>query len=218
MKFKNILSMICNLAIVGLVGYSTYVFITEGGTGNMAGQYPFYCFFTFDSNILCAIAALLLLINNIINIFRKEASFSFTFVLLKMMGAVGVTLTFLVVMFWLRPTLGGDQMYGGVNLFLHFICPILGAVSFLFFETSDEFNISSFIMAIIPIIAYGVIYIYNTVFAGNWIDFYNFNFSGQWYFMIALVLAAAIIIAIIEIIIHNIVAKIDNAIMKRKSK
>ena len=125
-----------NLIIVFFVLIST-LWMMSGITGGplSAGKLAMFRFFTVDSNILMGIIALLAALEQRkVLKGRKERVCPATYVLL-LTGTVGVTLTMLVTIFFLEPTMapqfGLFGLFAGSNFFLHLFNPVLSIVNFL---------------------------------------------------------------------------------------
>lgn len=129
-------------------------------------------FFTILSNILCALAALA--------VFISPSPAALT---LKYMGTVAVTVTMLTVLLFLGPTQGGYKaLLSGGDLYLHLLGPLLAIASYCFFEKRD-LSFSGALLGLLPVVAYGILYLYKVVCAPQekrWEDFYGFNRGGKW--------------------------------------
>ena len=129
-------------------------------------------FFTVLSNALCAMSALLMIVA------PSPAA-----LLLKYLGTASVTVTLMTVIFFLGPTQGGyGKLLSGGNLYLHLIGPLLAIISFCFFE-KRELSFRAALLGMVPVLAYGAVYLYKVLFAPprkRWEDFYGFNRGGKW--------------------------------------
>ena len=132
-------------------------------------------FFTTQSNILCAVAALLMCL-------FPQARMAW---LVKYIGTAAVTVTMLTVFLFLAPSIGKGglgQLLKGSDLFMHLITPLLALISFLFLERRGmSFAVS--LLGMLPVLLYGPLYLYRIRFAPKeraWEDFYGFNKGGKW--------------------------------------
>ncbi len=119
---------------------------------------------------------------------------------LRFAGCSTVLLTMATVFFFLAPVYHFmPSLFLGVNLFLHILNPAASVLSFVLFESGEEFPMSSLAAAVIPTAFYGALYFYQTLFVspdnGGWEDFYRFNMGGRWYVSAVLMLAAALALA-----------------------
>ena len=135
-------------------------------------------FFTVLSNCLSGIAALMMAISQI----RGDVS-QFVF-MMKYLGTVSVTLTFLTVLLFLGPTQGGyaKWFFDGDFFYTHLIGPLLALLSFCLLERR-KMSFGSAMMGLLPMLLYGAVYLYKVMFAPEdrrWEDFYGFNKAGKW--------------------------------------
>lgn len=149
-------------------------------------------FFTVDSNLLVGISSLILaiyerrLLNNKITIIPVK------YYILKFISTVSVSLTFLVVFFYLGPISpnGISSMLQNSNLFFHLIIPLLSIVSFILFEYHDNFKFKYILYSVIPTIVYEVFYLINALIhmengkVSPKYDWYYFIQGGLWQIII----------------------------------
>lgn len=184
-KTSAVLSFLSNLLIVFLTAYSVARFFVASGEGNMqvTGAACFR-YFTVDSNILAAVASLLLLPCELRRIRGKSDAVPLSLSVFKLAGTVAVTITFTVVLVFLGPLMGYGEMFAGVNLYLHAVCPILAIVSFLFWDGGGAIGQRQGLPALLPAVVYGLVYFVMVVILteakGGWPDFYSFNRGGLW--------------------------------------
>ena len=131
--------------------------ISSGGLRNLK-------YFTVLSNLLAAAASVL----NII--FTERAKKLNTGIptwvsLLKYAGAVAVTLTLTVVVTFLGPVYKVEGLFRGANLVFHLIVPILAFVGFAL-EDGPEMSIKDSLIAVVPVVLYGIGYIGNILING----------------------------------------------------
>ena len=93
-------------------------------------------YFTVDSNILMGIIALIVCLDERKVIKGQKDKISNSSYILKLVGTVGVTLTMLVTIFFLTPTMAPKYGLLGLfyysNFFLHLLNPILSIIVFEF--------------------------------------------------------------------------------------
>lgn len=86
---------------------------------------------------------------------------------LKYAATVSVSLTFLVVIFFLAPTMGGLlKMYQGANLFLHLIVPVVCIAEQILFR-DEELTRGENFLAVVPTLLYGIVYLGNIILNGR---------------------------------------------------
>lgn len=213
---KNIkISLILNIIIVLLVSIGT-IFMFNGiefmsntkileSTG--FGAFKFY---TVDSNVLVAIGSFILIINEILVLNNKKKEIPKYSYLLKYIGTVAVTLTFLVTALWLAPLMKNNFLflYMNNNLFFHLIVPLLSFISYCFFE-KNNMKFKYVFIGLSTVIIYGIFYIANIlshiengkVLPGY--DFYGFVIGGTNTMYIPL-LVLLLITYVISIVIYKI--------------
>lgn len=119
-------------------------------------------YFTVDSNILMGAAALIAAIDQWrVWKGKKEEVSAFTFIA-QLTGTVGVTLTMLVTIFFLAPTMGATygvwSLFANSNFLLHLLNPVLSIVVFLAFEKTNRIARKHTFTAIIPLVVYAIYY------------------------------------------------------------
>lgn len=157
---------ILNLCIVALEIFAVgWMFsgLRLPGTGSTlsASRIAMFKFFTVDSNVIMGIVSAKVAID-LKKIMRgKMETLPKLDYLLTLMGATGVTLTMLVTVFYLAPTIpnGWFVCFNNSNLFLHVINPIVSIVTFLFFERTDKMNFKDAVLGVVPMSIYAVFYI-----------------------------------------------------------
>lgn len=182
-------SLILNALIAALVSGC----IVSGLRKSEPKRKLFY-FFTTLSNVLCACAALAVLIA------RAFGGLPFGVLLFKYAGTAAVSVTMLTVLFFLGPvTHEWKMLFSREQLLLHLICPLLAIVSFLGFEKT-AMPAWTIAVGTAPVVLYAILYWYKVIRAPEprrWEDFYGFNAGGKWPLSIGAMLAAAALIAFV---------------------
>ena len=129
-------------------------------------------FFTVDSNIFMGLVSLIYVIYN----YSKKDVPKYVYIL-KHMGVAGVTLTFLVTLLFLAPTIpsGFMSLYVNSNLFFHLIIPLLSIISYIFYEKYNNRYLYA-LYGLIPMI------IYMNYYVGNLMIHYHDNIDRELYF------------------------------------
>lgn len=203
---KESLSNLFNLLIVILVSVSVFLFFVKPPfpQEDIVGATCFF-YFTTDSNLLLSLSSLYILLYRFFGKRLPKSVYIFKFV-----GTFCVMVTFFTVAFFLSPTLGFKKMFTWTNLVLHFFCPMLALISFLFFE---KFLIQKkhIITSLIPVAIYGLVYFIMVVAigkdAGGWEDFYGFNKNGLWYVTILIITPSCILLSFLLTKTHNYFSK-----------
>lgn len=203
-RVRTALSLAANLLIVVLTAYSVSTFFTIGGEGNMTvgGSYCFM-FFTVDSNILAAVAALVLLIAELPVLAGKRDAPPVWAAALKFTGTAAVGVTFFTVMLFLGPMAGYGNLLAGANLFMHLITPLLAMISLCLLEPQPPLRLRCALLGLLPTFLYACVYMYMVVIVRRWFDFYGFNMGGLWSVTFVLMHAAAFLLCLALWVLRN---------------
>lgn len=151
-------------------------------------------YFTTLSNLLCAAAALLVVITRLCGGLPMWAE------LIKYVGTAAVTVTMLTVLLFLLPvTRDWKSLLSGIELVLHLICPLLAIISFLAFEKSS-LPAWAIALGVLPVLLYAALYCRKVLYAPakrRWEDFYGFNRGGKWQISGLLMIVGAAIVAFV---------------------
>ncbi len=149
-------------------------------------------FFTVLSNLLCALAALAVVVCRL-----GFGTLPYAVGVFKYVATAAVSVTLLTVVCFLGPTLGYKLMFTGPDLWLHLVCPLLAVVSLLLWD-KPELPFGAVFLGALPVALYGAVYIRRVMFAPEqrrWQDFYGFNRGGRWPLSLLIMLAAAFLIS-----------------------
>jgi len=190
--------LILNAAIFAVTLFlAVRCFRKDGKWDRGYGRYQF-CFFTLQSNVLCAVSALLMCF------FRDSRPVW----LLKYIGTAAVTVTMLTVFFFLAPSIGKGglrELLKGGAFFLHFLTPVMALVSFCVFERRGM-SFAQALLGMLPLVYYGPLYLYKIRWAPEgkaWKDFYGFNRSGKWPVSLAAMLLGTFLICMALMAVQN---------------
>ena len=119
-------------------------------------------YFTVQSNILFAAAALTFAIAETRVLTGAAKKIPFAFIVIKHVFTVGVTVTFLTVALYLSPIneKGYFDLFSGYNFFFHFFVPAI-AVASLFLFDGRRFPYRYTALGLLPFLFYGVFYLIN---------------------------------------------------------
>ena len=179
-------SIIINAAIF----LATFAIIISHFRKDGAWQFRYglkqFRYFTVLSNALCAISALMMALGQI------RGDVSRPVFLIKYLGTVSVTVTFVTVLLFLAPFQGGlVQWLRGDFFYVHLVGPLLAILSFCLLERQGM-TLGTAMLGILPVLLYGAVYLYKVMFAPEekrWEDFYGFNQEGKWPISLAAMLA-----------------------------
>ena len=150
-------------------------------------------YFTALSNLLCALAAIL------VAVCRLGGGLPYAAGVFKYVGTAAVTVTMLTVVCFLGPTIGYKTMFTGPDLWLHGVCPVLALVSFFLWD-KPNMPFRAVWLAVLPVALYGVLYIYRVLCAPEerrWQDFYGFNRGGKWALSFAAMLVGSFAVGVL---------------------
>ena len=173
---KKYICLLLNFINAALVIYAVSGFffidpaINLGVTGTRCFRY-----YTIDSNILSAIASILVII------FALKKTNSNWLLYFKFTATTAVAVTFLTVMFFLGPTMGYKNMLSGSNFYLHLICPIISLITYMIPDVDSPMAKRTWLYGISTVIIYSTIYSLNVLVFKTWPDFYGFNATSHWY-------------------------------------
>ena len=153
-------------------------YFRKDGTWNLGHGLKQFRFFTVLSNNLCAIAALMMAISQI------SGNVPQWIFMMKYLGTMSVTLTFLTVLLFLGPTQGGygKWFFERDFFYMHLIGPLLAILSFCLLERR-RLSFGNAMTGLVPVVLYGAVYLYKVILAPEerrWEDFYGFNRGGMW--------------------------------------
>lgn len=208
-KSHNIIDLILNLGIVLSTVWAIGLYYISGP--DALGSVGSGClkYFTTDSNILVALAAIVMIIFNVIRLFKPAAVIPKWASVLKYAGTSAVTLTLLTVVFFLGPTVAIRNgfssyflMFKGNTFALHFSTPVLAIISLVCFEKDNAFNLGDCLIACLPSYIYSFVYFTMVVCLKLWSDWYGFTFGGKLFMipcaLVAMYLATYLISAVLR--------------------
>lgn len=144
-------------------------------------------YFTTLSNVFVIIMLLLFLIKEIFNLKYKKYLY-----IIKFLSTISITLTFLVFLFLLAPTLdtgfiNAYLMNSAGSLCLHFITPVLSIIDFLLFDREYKLNKIHALYATIPPLLYVVFVVIGSQLGLRWgkmyapYNFLNYHAKTGWF-------------------------------------
>lgn len=153
-RTRRLICLAINLAIVFMELYACYMsFLMHGGL--------MFQYYTEDSNIFAMLASACMSVYIIQSLRNESGAVPMWIRLIKYMSTCCLTVTLLVVIFVLIPTMKQfspmDLLFSGSMLFQHTLCPILAIVSFLLLEHEPPLTKRHALYALIPTIIYAVV-------------------------------------------------------------
>lgn len=196
--------IIINFAVfsvtAGLIFFSHY----EKGKVDLPKLRRTFCYFTCQSNVLCAVACLLMAVAAIAGRIPEWIW------ILKYIGTAAVAVTMLTVFFFLAPCVGKGWVKtlltdNTAELFMHLITPLIAIFSFSVFEKRGMTFFRA-LFGMLPVILYGSLYIWKVIYAPEdrrWKDFYGFNKSGRIILPLVAMLAGTFLVCMGLMLLQN---------------
>lgn len=141
--------------------------------------------FTILSNIFLTIVSLAAIFKGL-RVLKTRQELSPAFLTWYLTAASAAMVTCLTVVLFLAPmrAVGGKDYFDMLletMFFLHFLNPILSAVTFILFTGSNKLPKYSKFIATLPITIYAIPYCLNVIILHTWPDFYGVTFGGRYY-------------------------------------
>ena len=86
---------------------------------------------------------------------------------------------------------------------MHVAAPVLSFVSFVFLEQHTRLSIRDALIAILPVVIYGIMYFLQVVVFKNWMDFYAFNSGGMWYLIMPVIIGVSFGMSLLIRLLRN---------------
>ena len=179
MKTKQIIRVILNILIAACFSVIMVSVIVKNQTGLLQSSgFSNLKYYTVLSNLFEALASLIWVICAIV----KRNTVSRFAERLKYIASVQVFVTFMVVVAFLAPIYGYERTCSGNNFWLHLAIPIAAVLEQIFLACT-KMELKMNIIAVIPTLIYGAVYILNIVFNGkgeypdinDWYGFLNWG-------------------------------------------
>ncbi len=155
------ISVATNLLTAGLAVAGFAIIFPSQGIGML-------WYYTILSNLLGAVAALLVVMYRLIGRRKHLGRLPYWVVLLKYLATVCLTLTFLVVVFFLAPQFGEGgyrlMLFSPEMFFHHLACPLLALGSMIALDTDARLPKKSLLFALIPTAMYALVLILLNIF------------------------------------------------------
>ncbi len=122
--------------------------------------------FTNQTNLIAGIVSLIIIVFEILILFKKLDKLPKIINIIKMISTTGVTLTLLVVVFYLGFVAIHEGysyfiLFKGANLFFHFLTPLSAIISFIFFESNSGIKKRYTFLNLLHMISYTIFYAIN---------------------------------------------------------
>ncbi len=191
--------------------FASYFFYSENPL--VKSGFDSLMFFTTDSNLVAALSALVLIPLEIQILRGKRDKLPRFAVVLKYIGMTAVMLTFITVVTLLLPLYDIKFLLLGTAFYMHLAGPMAALISFVFLETDSKIKFPETLLALLPSVLYGAVYLTEVVLIGEqnggWMDFYTFNRGGYWFITMPVILGVTFLIAVLTRLAHNKFTKTD---------
>ena len=170
-KTRLIISLSLNLLIFILVVFATIMSLaslwpnkslTLEGHGIENIKY-----YTWQSNLFAGGASLALFIYQLLVLLNKKEKVPFTIYVFKFVGVVALLVTFITVLFIFIPIMlinnNFVNMYANTNFFFHLVVPVLGVISFIFFDDQPKYKFRFSLLTTCSMNIYGLYYFINVL-------------------------------------------------------
>ena len=211
MNKKIFAALLLNIAVVIATAsiVASYFFYSRNPL--VKSGFDSFQFFTTDSNVLAALSSLVMIPYEVQILRGKRKKLPHAAIVFKYIGMTSVMLTFLTVMVLLMPPYGAVFTLLGTAFYMHLTGPLTALATFLFLETDSKIKLPETVLAIIPSLLYGAVYLTQVVFIGEknggWSDFYTFNRGGYWYIAMVVIIGVTYLIAVLTRLVHNKMTK-----------
>ncbi len=196
----TVASIVINIAIFIITLVLLVRFLRKDGRWDREKVRKTFRFFTCQSNVLCAFAALLTAVSQLAGGIPEWVW------ILKYIGTSAVSVTMMTVLLFLGPAYSYKELLKGPDFFMHLLTPLLALLSFCVFEKRGM-RFSLALTGLLPVVLYGPLYLYKILYAPEgkrWDDFYGFNKSGKWPAAFAAMLAGTFLICMGIMALQNI--------------
>ena len=139
-----------------------------------SSRWAAFKYFTIQSNVFAALAALLSLIYLI---FKRKEEYPGWLAVIKLVSTVGVAITFFVVIIYLGPIYTYPLLFQKANLFLHGIIPVIAMLAICITEPKMKLRFTMNLYSMFPVTIYGIAYLINVAVKN---DYGNYK-GADWY-------------------------------------
>lgn len=174
-------SLWCNVAIVLLTAFAWCQMAFGWANSGVLSSYGLRSlrYFTIQSNLLSAVASLVWAVLLVRKRDEPLPNWAHT---LRFVATTSVTLTLVTVELFLSPAFGYASMHAGANLWFHLLLPVTAIASFCAFEADRPIRLRRTLVAVVPMLLYGIGYYANilTNGVGEWPDTNDWYGFTQW--------------------------------------
>ena len=182
--------ILLNIVILILACIGTFLMYTnhDPGASLMAEGFNNLKYFTVLSNIFCGIIAAIRLVMT--GLHKKMH------VLLKLMAASAVGLTFLIIAAFLQPLYPDLNLYERGNLYFHLLVPLFAMAEFVIIKTDEKIPFKYAVYSSALALVYGTAYLVNVLIngIGEWPDTNDWYGFLNWGYPIGILIFAMVVL------------------------
>jgi hypothetical protein len=182
--------ILLNILILILACIGTVLMYTnhDPGASLMAEGFKNLKYFTVLSNIFCGIIAAVRLVMTVLH---KKMN-----VLLKLMAASAVGLTFLIIAAFLQPLYPDMNLYERGNLYFHLLVPLFAMAEFVIIKTDEKIPFKYAVYSSALALVYGTAYLVNVLIngIGEWPDTNDWYGFLNWGYPIGILIFAMVVL------------------------
>ena len=124
-------------------------------------------YYTWQSNLFAGITSLIMVVFQILVLIKKKEKIPFIMYVFKYVAVVALLVTFITVLFVFIPIIlinnNFVNMYANTNFFFHLIIPVLGFISFVFFDDQPKYKFRFQLLSTNTVLIYGLYYLINVL-------------------------------------------------------
>lgn len=196
-----VFSILCNAAIAVTTAVLLVLEYRKNGVWDKESIRKGFRFFTVQSNVLSALAALAVCVSYL------SGAVPYAVWLLKYLGTAAVSVTLVTVLLFLGPAMGGyKDLLSGTSFYYHMVGPLMAIVSFSFAEKRGM-PLGTALLGMLPMVLYSILYMKKVVFTSagkGWPDLYGFNKGGNWKRSMAMMYLGTLLICLGLMALQNL--------------
>ncbi len=169
-----ITNIVVNSLIVALTIVAVLLMFFGDPNVLASSRWEAFKYFTVQSNVFAALAAVLSLIYLI---FKRKEEYPGWLEVIKLVSTVGVAITFFVVIIYLGPIYTYPPLFQKANLFLHGIIPVIAMLAICITEPKMKLKFAMNLYSMLPVLIYGIAYLVNVAVRN---DYGNYK-GADWY-------------------------------------
>lgn len=182
-RYRPLFALLADILVFGMV-VAAVIWMFFGFDGVLASNgFEAFKYFTVQSNVVVGIATLVAIPFDILSLRNSTRVTPKALRVFLVCAVTGTTITMLVALFFLAPSLGLAMMLAEANLLLHLLIPLIALARVLFFDDAkDKTRFYHAFFALCHIGIYGIVYLANVAIHNGYgqvaYDWYGFGKAG----------------------------------------